>query len=223
MRKNNSDESTPTDDAGVISSLQRGDDSAARCFFRRARDYFMENAASVPSSLPSDGAQAGHEKTDIFQEAFIRVWTEIAARKIYVGPDGCPWRLDRSGTGRPMTASLITFIMAVARNRSLELMREEEIFGTSLTDEAFDVVAEPEGETSGDVGRESVVELCVQELPPHCREILTMFYYEHKSLDEILATRGRGQSKDGLKSAKSKCLARLRESVMYYLEKLKIR
>ena len=41
------------------------------------------------------------------------------------------------------------------------------------------------------------------------KEILTLFYFKKKSLDEILAIRQENSTKDGLKTAKSKCMRQL--------------
>ena len=43
--------------------------------------------------------------------------------------------------------------------------------------------------------------------------ILTLFYYEEKDYDEMLVIMPTFKSKDALKTAKYKCLKRLRDSV----------
>lgn len=49
-------------------------------------------------------------------------------------------------------------------------------------------------------------------LGPKCREILRLFYYQSKSLDEIINLLGY-ESKDVLKSTKSRCLKSLKEAM----------
>ncbi len=51
-----------------------------------------------------------------------------------------------------------------------------------------------------------------EKLGPKCRELLRMFYYEAKSLDEIFLQLGY-VSKDVLKSTKSRCLKSLKEAM----------
>ena len=46
-----------------------------------------------------------------------------------------------------------------------------------------------------------------------CNMILTLFYYEEKDYDEMLVLMPTFKSKDALKTAKYKCLKRLRDSV----------
>ena len=62
--------------------------------------------------------------------------------------------------------------------------------------------------------RERIVADCVFELPLRCKEILTMFYYDGMSLDEILRARGeKNISKNGLKTGKYKCMEYLKSKV----------
>ena len=68
-----------------------------------------------------------------------------------------------------------------------------------------------------------IVDDCIQSLSPHCVEILTLFYYKGKSLDEILEIRkGKNENKNGLKSAKTKCMATLKERTRDKFAKYKI-
>ena len=61
--------------------------------------------------------------------------------------------------------------------------------------------------------RERVVADAVLAMSDRCRQILTLFYYEQRSLDEILEIRPENTSKVGLKTSKYKCMQRLREVV----------
>lgn len=49
-------------------------------------------------------------------------------------------------------------------------------------------------------------------MPEQCRIILTLFYYDGCSLDEILQALPSYKDKDSLKNRKSKCLKELRKS-----------
>ena len=62
--------------------------------------------------------------------------------------------------------------------------------------------------------RARVVDEAIEALPSGCREILILFYYKGKSLDEIMELRkDKNSSKNGLKSAKTKCLETLKNRV----------
>ena len=67
------------------------------------------------------------------------------------------------------------------------------------------------GDENDEETRNRIVDDCIQRISPRCAEILTMFYYEEKTLDEILAARHEtNSSKNGLKTAKNKCMNTLR-------------
>lgn len=75
-----------------------------------------------------------------------------------------------------------------------------------------------------DILRERTVYSCVLELPPRCKEILTMFYYDGLSLDEIMEERGeKNISKNGLKTAKYKCMENLKAKVKNSFARLKLK
>ena len=65
-----------------------------------------------------------------------------------------------------------------------------------------------------------IVAEIISRMSPRCNQILTMFYYEEKSLEEILAVLPEVESYNALKSRKYKCLETLRKSAheIYYRE-----
>ena len=59
-----------------------------------------------------------------------------------------------------------------------------------------------------------IVDECISELSPRCAEILTLFYYKGMSLDQIMEQRAeKNTSKNGLKTAKNKCMNTLRDRI----------
>lgn len=113
-----------------------------------------------------------------------------------------------------MSASLKTYLLSIAKYKNYELIREEDVYVPEQTN-----VADREDERPEEFTSEWIVEMCVNALPPRCKEILTLFYYENKSLDEILEIRHENQSKDGLKSGKSKCMKSLKERISAEFER----
>lgn len=194
---------TQLSDKEVIEGLQQCDRSVERSFYLSCQRYF--NAIHSRVLDTRSGAQ---EAQDIFHDSFSMLWREIQIRRIYIR-DNYAWRTDRSGNDRIMSASLKTYLMAIAKYRNYELLREEEIYvsgDTNLPDK-------PEEEADENTS-EWIVGQCVNMLPPRCKDILTLFYYEGKSLDEILSIRNENQSKDGLKTGKSKCIKSLKEKIL---------
>ncbi len=200
----------PTD-CEAIAGIQQKNPDVEREFYLSCRNYFNQKRFGV-----FDYKEGAQEIEDLFHETFLKLWQEIETYRIYVD-DNAVWRRDRNGNNRKMTASLNTYLMSIARNLSFEHMREEEIY-ESADDNMFDIAPEEQDEKNP----EWIVERSVNSLPKRCREILTMFYYEGRSLDEILQLRQENQSKDGLKTGKSKCMKILKEKIAVSLKKYEL-
>lgn len=196
-------------DIEVVNGLQERNGRVEEWFYNAAKRYFDKCFNEV--FFNSDCRE------EIFQSAFIKLWTEIENGRIKV--DGnvlC--RQQRGGEYMPMTCNLTTFLMAFAKTEYRELVRNvrEESF-----DEFYDsaqhesIFAFDAGESDADEMKSRIVDECIQLMSPACIDIITQFYYHGKSLDEIMETRGgRNSSKDGLKTAKNKCMSTLRERVL---------
>lgn len=199
-------------DAEVIEGLQNNERDVERGFFRSCKAYFDRcyNGVMVQGKWTRD-------EGDIFQDSFLMLWQEIQARRIYIR-DNHAWRIDKDGVGRQMKASLKTYLMAIAKNKNHERGREEGIYVPEQPNTA-DSVDEPAEEYTA----EWIVEQCVNDLPPRCKDILTLFYYEGKSLDEILEIRQENQSKDGLKTGKSKCMKTLKKRIIEQFHRFNLR
>lgn len=194
-------------DAEIIVGLQHHDSIVENFFFNEAYKYF--NAHFSQSFFDDDSKQ------EVFQSAFIKLWTEIENKTIKI-VDGSVVRHQKSRGYSEMTASLNTFMMAFAKNEFRELLRNRK-------DDNFDDIANSAGvgldiadDTVDDTEeRIQVIDECILTMSPNCIEIITMFYYQKKSLDEIMVLRGeQNTSKDGLKTAKNKCMVTLRRRVM---------
>lgn len=199
----NDNKTAELSDTEIIAGIQGNDNDVERNFYLSCKAYFKARHHSV-----IDFKGRAREEDDLFQESFLKLWQEIQRRQIHVR-DNHPWRIDRNGDCRKMSASLKTYLMAIARYKNYELLREEAIYVPGQPG----ITPYDEQDMANDLTAEWIVEVCVNELPRRCKEILTMFYYEKKNLDEILAIRNENQSKDGLKTGKSKCLKSLRERV----------
>lgn len=197
MRRNHTD-------AEVVEGIWRHDKYMEEWFYASARSYFDRHFKDI--FFDKDRQQ------EIFQTAFLKIWTEMTNGTISVS-DGNVVRHRHTGEVQPMTCSLLTFVMAFAKMEYRELVRSErldyygEIFDNAEHSETMIIPCEE----SADTLKARIVDDCIQRLSPRCVEILTMFYYEGKSLDEILMLRSdRSSSKNGLKTAKNKCMNTLR-------------
>ncbi len=194
-------------DVEVVEGLQRHDAQVEEWFYASARRYFHEHFNAV--FFDQD------KKQEIFQIAFLKIWTEIDNGKIMCRENQV-LRQQRSGSYAPMTCNLLTFTMAFAKNEYRELVRSnkldnvEEIFENQSQAEPMSM----EDEENPEDAKRRIVDECLQKVSSRCVEILTLFYYEEKSLDEILQLRqDKNSSKNGLKTAKNKCMNTLRSLV----------
>lgn len=193
----------------VIVGLQQCNRRIEDWFYAHAKSYFNEHFNEV--FFDKD------RKQEIFQTAVLKLWTEIHDGKITL-LDGIVSRQQRTGKYQPMTCSLTTFLMAFAKNEYREVLRNvREDNYAELFDEASDAVVNVtfEDEVEEQDLKCRIVDDCIQTMSPRCIEVLTLFYYENKSLDEIMEVRSdKNSSKNGLKTAKNKCLTTLREKVI---------
>lgn len=206
-------------DAEYVRLIQDKHDKVTEEFYHLARRYFKNSYRSVFSRMDL--------MEDIFQQSFVKLWTEIETKKIFVGENEELFRYDRNGNIRKLTCSLNTFLIDIAKNdyrswlRNDRLTLEDDFESFAHMEEVKSVVW---GDESAETLREQIVNSCILELPPRCKEILTMFYYQGMTLDEIIIARGeKNISKNGLKTGKYKCMESLKTKVRDTFSKYKLK
>ena len=195
----------------MVAAVQKGDNVLLERIYRDCRTYFRSHAGVF--------FVADDDVDDLFHEALLHLWREIETRRIDLR-DGVVCRMS-DGEMRPMTSSLMTFLMSVAKFKHWESLRQRpdtiddperdaaQMAMDSLAASRYaDTLADEEQQA-----RERIVSDCVLAMSQRCREILTLFYYEQRTLDDILTMRPQNSSKIGLKTSKYKCMQRLRQMV----------
>ena len=204
-------------DQEAVEALQQRDRKAEEWFYHEAQRYFNNHFRQV--FFDEDLRQ------EIFQTAFLKLWTEMQNGKIRV-VDGEVCRQQQDGMYRRMTCSLTTFLMAFARTEYREGVRSQKEYTVPELHETVDNSQPPAllpDEESPEELKNRIVDECISQLSQRCTEILTMFYYQQKTLDEIMELRPENQSKNGLKTAKNKCMNTLRERVAAEFQKLNLK
>ena len=191
------------EDWEIVEGFQQKDEEVQKRFYLNCWTYYQQHGGGV-IDIPLKLAT----REDLFHESFLRLWNEMECRIIRTHGHRV-YRMDRQGKERLMTASLLTFLMAIVKNRTPELAREESWYVQLPTDLRDPVPEEDEGPL-----KEFLVGECLARLPQRCRDILTKFYYRGMTLDQILASRDENISKDGLKTGKSKCMKMLKENLI---------
>lgn len=190
-------------EAQFVQRIHSGERKAEQEFFDFCYEYCMR-------------AQGGDSffSQDRFQDALIQIWTEIQDGRIYL-QDGKIWRQPKSkgATAAPMPCTLRSFIIDICKKQAAKESRNPIVVVTKLireiTNEDYDDFDREEKEL-----KLQIVHACIEEMSVHCRDILTLYYVEDLTLEQIMLKRNAHVSKDGLKSSKSKCLQRLRDTVI---------
>lgn len=153
--------------------------------------------------------------TEIFQNTFIAMWENIERRKIYVSDGRVMGK-----NNEPLSGSILTYFMGIARIKYLEWVREhpsyadsETEMGRKIREEGFDaqqyinILYDSEDNKMLDI-----IADVISHMSERCCEILSKFYYEEKDLDTILFEIPTIGSKNALKTKKHKCMELLRNS-----------
>lgn len=206
-------------DVEYISEISRHNPKVIERFYNVCVKYFMQSYKGI--------FKRQDIKEDIFQQSFVKLWTEIETGRIFTDNNGMIYRYDKKGNVRQMTCNLKTFLIDIAKNDYRDWLRHDKL----TLEEDFESLAHTmevklsvrQYETTESL-QERIVSECVFELPPRCKEILTMFYYEGMSLDEILKARGeKNVSKNGLKTGKYKCMEYLKSKVREQYDRYHLR
>lgn len=191
-------------DEEYVEGIQRKDRQLILSFYEKLRRVFFKGTSNYGLSAS--------DREDLFQDSYIIVWEKIESSLIYV-KEGKVYARKAQGTDEQVP-ELSGYFMRVVKNKSNDLFRRNEkitvISDEVRDDDILDLVPDDDPE----VMRDRIVNMCVMSLPESCKEILLKFYYEGKSLDEIVATRQNTTSYDGLKTRKSKCMRYLKERII---------
>lgn len=164
-------------------------------------------------------------KMDIFQDSFSELWLELTEGDLYISNSNEIYhKIWKTGESRKLECSLLTYFMSIAKNIYLaKFITKREISMTdwqSMRDNS--VENQNEDLYSLKIAKDTVpannlkdviVGNSIDSMSNRCRQILTLFYWEALSLDEILARIDDISTKDALKTKKSKCMATLEERV----------
>lgn len=196
-------------DIEVIHAIQNEVEPICKQFYLECRSYFLSKHTSVFTFKSRE-----LEILDLYQESFSLLYCEICSKRIYIRHNQIV-RKNKGGEYKPMSASLKTYLLSIAKFKNLEISHNTntEFFNESFIPDLID-----SNEDTSEIY--DIVDYCVNFLlPERCKHILTLFYYERKTLDEILAIRKENNSKDGLKTSKSKCMSKLKRNILSELRR----
>ena len=171
--------------------------------YELCREYYEENFRAV--FLVDDESEE-----DIFQNSLETLLEKIDNRKIYaqdkilIGKDG-----------KPLTCTLTTYFMGIAKLKYKEWVRKHPI-GDGKDKKPEDISDKKSYKDilydDDEKAMESIIADCISKMSERCSRILTLFYYEERSLSEILEIIPSDKNRDALKMEKYRCMKTLRES-----------
>ncbi|NPD91834.1 RNA polymerase sigma factor [Xylanibacter muris] len=175
-------------------------DSRIQCsLYEKCREMFLKNTSKY-------GGLSFDDMKDLFQEAYIIMWEKMERGDIFSDADGV---FARRTDGTVYPTGIAGFFMQTVSNKYHDRLRQ--CRNTVELDSYTDIVIFPDDDP--DITRDKIVGQCVKTMPQRCVEILTMFYYEKKTLEEILVERMNNSSYDGLKTSKYKCVKKLKTRI----------
>ena len=203
-------------DIQIVEAYQNGDKKVQQFWYDKCRSQFGIGTSNYLGLTD-------YMREDLFQDSFIILWEKMESRQIYA-KDDCIHVISKKGDG--ILPDLLGYFMRIVKNKYLELYHSGKYIipiNDVVTSSNEDFFAELYWDEDPDVEKDRIVSQCLLSLPKSCLEILTMFYYEKKSLEQILEERSENNSYDGLKSRKSKCMTNLKKRITESFAKVGLR
>jgi RNA polymerase sigma factor (sigma-70 family) len=173
-----------TKDQLLIDKIKQLDNNALRDVYMQQKKHFMAFFSKYNIAVD--------DILDIYQDSIVAFCENV-----------------RKGKLDDIKSTISTYIIAIGKYKVYAFLKKEnKEISLDLHTEISDSLRVEE--INEDDERITILQRAFKELGEKCREILTMFYYESKKLDEI-QERMQYENKDVLKSQKSRCLKRLKE------------
>lgn len=194
-------------DAAFVEGIINHDPVMQKQFYLSCKKYFTEHYRAL-FFAPE------HLREDIFQNTYLALWDNIERGKIGVRDGVVTGKEDK-----PLKCSLMTYMMSIAQLKYKEVARQtvREARFSDLAERNSKVLQEvvAAGEwlhQDERIGKLEAISDCIAVMSERCRQILTLFYADGMKLDEMLAVLPTFTSKKALKTAKTKCLDKLRNN-----------
>lgn len=203
-------------DAQVVEAFRDRDKKIQQLWYDKCRQQFGKGTSNY-------GGLTDYDRDDLFQDSFIILWEKMELHQIYAH-EGTVHVVTKKGDS--VVPDLMGYFMRIVKNKYLEMLRSGKYcmpVNEAVTSSNEDLFEELYWDEDPEVEKDRIVSQCLLSLPKSCLEILTMFYFEKKSLEQILEERPENSSYDGLKSRKSKCMSNLKKRITESFSKAGLR
>lgn len=176
-------------DQSILEQLKKGDNEVLKAVYLDYRSEFINFALQF--NLTQD------EAVDVYQDSVLAFRENIATGKLSV-----------------LKSSIKTYLFSIGKYMIYDYLRSKKRFVNSniiLTAENEGEGFEPLFNEEFNV-KEQLLKNAFARLGEKCKNILTLFYYQEYSIEEIVKALNYS-SKDVVKSQKSRCLKSLKEKM----------
>ncbi len=174
-------------ESSVIQQIKSGDQKVVERIYTEYKTEFL--AYALRFSVNEEDA------VDIYQDSIVVLYENISSGKL-----------------TSLTSSLKTYLFAIGKYKIYNCLKVKPIT-EELTDCEF--LLKDEGNEEFLLREENIekVQNAYKQLGDKCREILKLFYYENRTIEEIKHCLGY-RSKDVVKSQKSRCIKQIKEILL---------
>lgn len=193
-------------DVQIVEAYQTSNKRIQQFWYDKCKDQFGKGTSKY-------GGLSEYDRADLFEDSFIILWEKMESRQVYILEE----RVHAlSKKGDSIIPDLLGYFMRIVKNKYLEMLHSGKYVVTvneAVTSSNEDFFNELYWDDNPEVEKDRIVSGCLLSLPKSCLEILTKFFYENKTLEQILEERNENTSYDGLKTRKSKCMSNLKKRI----------
>ena len=193
-------------DVQIVEAFQTSEKRIQQFWYDKCKDQFGKGTSKY-------GGLTEYDMDDLFEDSFIILWEKMESHQIYI-LEGKVNALSKKGDN--IVPDLLGYFMRIVKNKYLEMLHSGKYVITvneAVTSSNEDFFDELYWDDDPEVENDRIVSSCLLSLPKSCLDLLTKFFYENKTLEQILEEREENTSYDGLKTRKSKCMNNLKKKI----------
>jgi|SRR5690606_16287250 len=171
----------------LIAQMLSGDQKAIEKIYNRYKTEFLVYASRFSVN--------GEDAVDIYQDSIVVLYENILSGKL-----------------TSLTSSVKTYLFAIGKYKIYNRLKVKTVTA-DIADYEFLLTEESDEEFILHEENTLKVQQAYRQLGGKCREVLKLFYYENRTIEEI-KDRLAYTSKDVVKSQKSRCIKQIKEILL---------
>ncbi len=176
----------------LIEAIKANDQTALK-------EFYISNYPKIEAMVLKNNGTVAHAK-DLYQESFITVWKNLKTKSFEPQND----------------SALQGYLYQIARNKWTDILRSSRFKKThQLTDEKLVYLKQEEHNNDYEEEQDTKLNIAMEafkNLGQPCKQLLTTFYFEKKSLREIASQLS--IEEHSVRNKKYRCMEKLRSIVL---------